>query len=150
MFFADRMLGKLAKKLRLLGFDTIYLSDVDEREILILCKQTGRILITRDRSLHSAASKRSLRTVLIKSDNWRDQLSELLLYYDLNQGAKMSRCSLCNAVLEPVDLERVKDRVPLYVQQTQNEFYSCPVCGRVYWAGSHVEHLLEEFRRLML
>ncbi|MEJ5229451.1 MAG: Mut7-C RNAse domain-containing protein [Pseudothermotoga sp.] len=150
MFFADRMLGKLAKKLRLLGFDTIYLSDIDEQEILILCKQTGRILITRDRSLHLAALKNRVKSVLIKSDDWRDQLSELLSYCDLRHGAKMSRCSLCNVVLVPVSLEQVRDRVPLYVQQTQNEFYSCPVCGRVYWAGSHVDHLLEEFRRLKL
>lgn len=147
MFFADRMLGKLAKKLRLLGFDTMYLSQIDEEKILELCKQNGRTLITRDRALHMRALKDRINSVLIHSDKWREQLIELSMRFDLRSTEKMTRCSLCNTQLVEISVEEIRDRVPLYVQDTQNSFFMCPVCNRIYWAGSHVQHALEEFRR---
>ncbi|AEH51713.1 Mut7-C RNAse domain-containing protein [Pseudothermotoga thermarum] len=150
MFFADRMLGKLAKKLRLLGFDTLYLSQIEEDEILKLCFETGRILITRNRELHMKALKQGIRSLLLKSDSWRQQLVELSKVLDLKNADRMTRCSLCNAELILANPEKVKQKVPLYVQQIRNEFYECPVCGRLYWEGTHVEHALEEFRRLNL
>ena len=150
MFLVDRMLGKLAKKLRLLGFDTIYLSHAQEEQIIQLCKQNNRVLITRDRLLHMRALKNGLRSHLIHSDNWREQLVELSSRFDLKSTNRMTRCSLCNAELEKISVEKIKDRVPLYVQNTQSDFFICPVCNRVYWAGSHVQHAIEEFRRLRI
>lgn len=150
MFFADRMLGKLAKKLRLLGFDTIYLPQIEEEKILQICKQNDRILITRDKTLHMRALKTGLISHLIHSDKWKDQLIELSMRFDLRNAHKMTRCSLCNAELVATSVEKIKDRVPLYIQDTQDNFFICPVCNKVYWAGSHVQHALEEFRRLKI
>ncbi|WP_241240730.1 Mut7-C RNAse domain-containing protein [Thermotoga sp. Ku-13t] len=150
MFFADRMLGKLARKLRLLGFDTVYSSQMSEEEILQLCKESGRILITRDRDLLKKAVENGVRCYYVSSDDWREQLVELSKKIDLKNSKRMSRCSLCNVELVEANEEQIKEKVPLYVQQTHREFYSCPVCGRVYWAGSHVEHAEELFRRLGL
>ncbi|HBT39033.1 MAG: hypothetical protein XD58_1561 [Thermotoga sp. 50_1627] len=150
MFFADRMLGKLARKLRLLGFDTAYASDMDEEAILEFCKETNRVLITRDRDLLKKAVERGIRCYYVSSDDWREQLMELSKKIDLKNSKRMSRCSLCNAELVRAGGEEIRAKVPLYVQQTQTEFYSCPVCGRVYWAGSHVEHAESLFRRLGL
>ncbi|WP_448532320.1 Mut7-C RNAse domain-containing protein [Pseudothermotoga sp.] len=150
MFFADRMLGKLAKKLRLLGFDTAYASDMDEEDILEFCKETNRVLITRDRGLLRKAVERGVRCYYVSSDDWREQLMELSKKMDLKNSRRMSRCSLCNVELVKASEDEIKMKVPLYVQQTQDEFYSCPACGRVYWAGSHVEHAEALFRRLGL
>ncbi len=149
-FFADRMLGKLAKKLRLLGFDTVYFSHIDELEILNLCQENKRILITKDKELHSKALKLGIRSLLLTSNTWREQLIELSKIVDLRNASSMTRCSLCNTELVVADSEKVKNKVPLYVQQIRSEFYECPVCGRLYWEGSHVEHALNEFRRLNL
>lgn len=150
MFFVDRMLGKLAKKLRFLGFDTMYLSQIDEEKILELCKQNNRTLITRDRDLHIRALKNRINSLLIHSDKWREQLVELSTHFDLKSVEKMTRCSLCNAQLVEIPVEEARDKVPLYVQDTQNSFFMCPVCNKIYWAGSHVQHALEEFRRVGL
>lgn len=148
MFFADRMLGKLAKKLRLLGFDTMYLSQIDEEKILELCKQNSRTLITKDRALHRRALKNGINSIIIHSDKWKEQLVELSIYFDLKNHEKMTRCSICNTPLVEISVEEIRDRVPLYVQDTHNSFFICPVCNKIYWAGSHVQHALEEFRRV--
>lgn len=150
MFFADRMLGKLAKKLRLLGFDTVYHSHMSEEEILRFCKETGKILITRDRDLLKKAVERGIKCFYVVSDDWKQQLVELSKKIDLKNSNRMSRCSLCNVELIKASEDEIKRKVPMYVQQTHNEFYLCPACGRVYWAGSHVEHAEETFRRLGL
>ncbi|HBT26426.1 MAG TPA: hypothetical protein DEA58_07060 [Pseudothermotoga sp.] len=149
VFFVDRMLGKLAKKLRLLGFDTMYINNIKEEAILQLCQQTGRILITRDKTLHRKAIKKGLKSFLINSEMWRDQLVELSKVFDLRKKDKiMMRCSLCNVDLVISSNEQIRKKVPLYVQETQDVFYTCPICGRVYWEGTHVQHIFEEFRRL--
>lgn len=148
MFFVDRMLGRLARKLRLLGFDTMYLAQANEEQILQLCKQSNRTLITRDRALHMRALKNGLGSHLIRSDNWKEQLVELSSRFDLSNTERLKRCSLCNAQLIPISIDEIRHRVPLYVQNTQSEFFVCPVCDRIYWAGSHVQHAVEEFRRL--
>ncbi len=150
MFFADRMLGKLAKKLRLLGFDTVYHSHMSEEEILRFCKETGKILITKDRDLLKKAVERGIKCFYVASDDWKQQLVELSKKIDLKGSNRMSRCSLCNVELIKASEDEIKRKVPMYVQQTHNEFYLCPACGRVYWAGSHVEHAEETFRRLGL
>ncbi|MCS7175495.1 Mut7-C RNAse domain-containing protein [Pseudothermotoga sp.] len=150
MFFVDRMLGKLAKKLRLLGFDTVYSSHMCEEEIMQLCKETGRILITKDRELLRKAVEQGIRCLYVASDDWRQQLVELSKKIDLKSSKRMSRCSLCNVELINANEEEIKKKVPFYVQQTCKDFYLCPACGRVYWAGSHVEHAEETFRRLGL
>ncbi len=137
-FFADRMLGKLAKKLRLLGFDTMYISQIDESEILKLCTETDRILITRDKELHSKALKKGIKSFLLRTDSWRQQLTELSKIVELRNSTAMTRCSLCNAELNRASPEKVRQKVPLYVQQIREEFYECPVCGRLYWKGSHI------------
>jgi len=121
-FTADRMLGKLAKKLRLLGIDTEYFKNVDEEAILKFCKEEGRILLTRDKELYEKALKNS---------------------------KPYTRCSICNAPLVKVEKEAVKGKVPEYVYLTQDEFYECPKCHRIYWRGTHVEHMEEELRRVL-
>jgi len=148
-FFADRMLGKLAKKLRFLGYDTFYKNEISEDAILQICKNSGRILLTRDKSLLEKAVKNALKVCFLSSDSWRQQLSELARRLHLTYNRKFTRCSLCNAVLEHASLAEVAKKVPIYVQQMTDEFYVCPVCGRIYWSGTHVEHILIELKGLM-
>ena len=147
-FTADRMLGKLAKKLRLLGIDTEYFKNIDEEAILKFCKEEGRILLTRDKELYEKALKNSIEAFLLKSDDWRSQLKAVHDKFRIHD-KPYTRCSICNAPLVKVEKEAVKGKVPEYVYLTQDEFYECPKCHRIYWRGTHVEHMEEELRRVL-
>lgn len=148
-FFADRMFGKLARKLRFLGYDTFYKNEISEDAILQICKDSGRILLTRDKSLLEKAVKNALNVYFLNSDSWKQQLSELARQLHLTYNRKFTRCSLCNAVLEPASSAEVAKKVPIYVQQMTDEFYTCPVCGRIYWSGTHLEHISAELKGLI-
>jgi len=142
------MLGKLARKLRLLGFDTFYESDVDENRILYLSRD--RILLTRDKKLYERARKLGIEAFYLKSDKWRSQLRAIAKIYPLVSEAKpFTRCSICNVELVKAEDEEVAGRVPEYVYKTVDEFRKCPKCGRIYWKGTHVELILEDLRKLV-
>lgn len=144
-FLADRMLGKLAKKLRLLGFDTLYLRDATEEEIIERALKEDRILLTRDRDLIKKALKSGLNVYGLKADKWRSQVQAVLKRFQIKPEDldPFSRCMECNVELTRVEKSSVEKIVPEYVFRTQEAFYICPECGRVYWAGTHVERMKE-------
>lgn len=138
---ADCMLGRLAKWLRLLGYDTAYENDAADHELARRARAEGRVLLTRD---HALARRRGLRTLLIQSQELEEQVREVQETYGPPPDPELSRCSVCNVVLEDIAPADVADRVPPYVLKTQTEFRHCPGCGRIYWPGSHVEAMGEQ------
>lgn len=143
------MLGTLARWLRILGYDTEYERDVDDDLLVGRCVAEGRIALTKDRRL---AERRALRNVLlIRSKRLGGQVREVLAVTgdDPSDRPFLSRCVECNSLLEDVAREAVRDRVPPYVFRTQQEFRSCPSCGRIYWAGTHRDRMLERLARLL-
>lgn len=138
-FLADTMLGKLAKWLRILGYDVLYARDLDDRALLALARAEGRTLLTRDEEL-----ARRARGVLISSDDWREQLHELSGLVRLEKGRLFTRCLECNTPLEPVEREEVAGRVSSYLLASQAEFGRCPRCQRIYWKGTHFASVLAE------
>ncbi|MDI3471901.1 MAG: uncharacterized protein PWQ20_573 [Thermotogaceae bacterium] len=149
-FFADRMLGKLAKKLRILGFDTLYFSDISEDEILKLCKAEDRTLLTRDRIMFIKATKEGIESFFLKSDRWYSQLKAVKNKFKLSfeKSSLFERCIECNCVLEYVEKEKIKNRVPEYVYLTNNQFLECPKCHKIYWRGTHVENILKDLNKI--
>ncbi len=148
---ADGMLGRLAKWLRLLGYDTAYDNTASDPELAHRARAEGRVLLTRDREL---SARRGLRTLLIQSEVLEEQVREVQDQLGPPPHPPLSRCAVCNAVLETVSPAEVADHVPPYVLRTQVEFRRCPGCGRVYWPGSHLDgmrNLMEKFgpRRAM-
>ncbi len=136
-FLADHMLGRLAKYLRFLGYDTFYPDGrMSDDEILIIAREEQRIILTRDREL-------ALRSggFLVRSDDYHAQLKEVVNKFNLNADKMLTRCSVCNAILVPVAKEEVKDKIPEYVYAHNKEFYLCPQCGRVYWYGTHTDKI---------
>jgi uncharacterized protein with PIN domain len=138
---ADGMLGRLARWLRLLGYDTAYDADADDLDLARWARAEGRVLLTRDRAL---ARRRGLRTLLITSERLEEQVRQVRQALGPPPSPILSRCSLCNLPLEPVSPEEIASRVPPYVLQTQERFSLCPGCGRVYWAGTHVAHMRQQ------
>jgi uncharacterized protein with PIN domain len=147
-FIADAMLGRLAKSLRMLGFDVLYKPGIDDVELKRVALREGRVALTRDHEI--AESSLPIRIVFIESDHLEDQLVQTVGELDLDvSGGLFTRCIVCNVPVEDVDAASVADRVPPYVLETQERFARCPGCGRVYWAATHVENAREWLSRVL-
>jgi uncharacterized protein with PIN domain len=137
---ADCMLGTLAKRLRLLGYDTEYDNVAADPELARRSRAEGRVLLTRD---HELAARRGLRALLIQSEVLEKQVQEVQEALGPPPQPAFSRCTVCNMALEQVSRKEIAGRVPPYVLHTQSEFRYCPGCERVYWAGTHVDGMRE-------
>lgn len=141
-FVADAMLGKLAKWLRILGYDTYYRPDIPDEELLQIANAEDRIILTRDRLL--TRRKLCRRFLLISHDHLEDQLRQTIGEFSLLQSSPFTRCVICNVKIQQVEKYSVRDRVPSYTFQTQTRFAQCP---RIYWPGTHVEQALKCLKR---
>jgi uncharacterized protein with PIN domain len=135
---ADAMLGRLAKWLRILGYDTAYLADTDDFAVMRLARAEDRLVLTRDRGL---ASRRAIRVLMIVSEVLEDQLQQVWADVGLPPAGSTPRCPECNHPLMQADPALVAARVPPYVSRTQERFTFCDACDRVYWRGSHWQHM---------
>ncbi len=140
-FVADVMVGKLARWLRVLGFDVIYSNVLDDDEIIRIAESENRIILTRDTGL--SARRKQGGCLFIEDDNYRIQLRQVLDAFDLKEFKVFSRCLECNTPLRPADKEEVFEKVPPFVYLTQERFAACPSCGRVYWHGTHADEMLK-------
>lgn len=136
------MLGRLAKRLRLSGWDTRYESYIADADLLRQAAAEGRMILTRDRRLMLRRAARDA-AILLRADRVDDQWRELTARWPgLTAGAAFSRCAECNALIAAVDRDAVCERVPPYVFRTHDQFFACPGCGRVYWSGTHIPKIL--------
>jgi uncharacterized protein with PIN domain len=135
-FVVDVMLGKLARWLRILGFDAAYANRAEDRELLQTARRERRVLLTKDHRLLESA--RNVRGLLIESDDWRAQLVQVLDALGLRRGVRpFSRCIACNVGLKRLSREDAKNLVAPFVCEKAASFAICPACGRVYWPGTH-------------
>jgi uncharacterized protein with PIN domain len=144
-FIADVMVGKLARWLRILGFDVAYSNKFEDDELLRIAERENRIILTRDRGLVSR--RMSTKCLLIASDNYKEQVREVIAKLNLEHFEIFSRCIECNAELQQVDKEDVFERVPPFVYLTQERFAICSSCRRVYWHGTHAAQILKQLSR---
>jgi uncharacterized protein with PIN domain len=144
----DVNLGKLAKHLRLAGFDTAYKNDAMDSEIIQQMEEENRILLTRDRKL---LMRNAVKIgYLPRSDDPTEQLEEVFKRFDLfDEIQPYSRCVNCNGVLENVSKESVMDQLEPLTKKYFEEFSQCPECGQVYWKGSHRNRLDSRLERLL-
>jgi len=140
-FVADVMVGKLARWLRVLGFDVAYSNVFEDNEIIGIARFENRIILTRDTGL--AARCRDPQCLLISSGEYGEQILQVLHTFDLKDFNVFSRCLECNTPLHRVDKEEVFERVPPFIYLTQDRFATCPSCNRVFWRGSHIDEMLK-------
>jgi uncharacterized protein len=140
-FACDMHLGTLARRLRLLGFDTWYGNDATDATLVeVATNGTGRVLLTRDRGLLSR--RVVVHGFLPRSDDPDRQLLEVVRRFGLvRAAAPLSRCVRCNDLLEPVTIEQVGDEVPPRSRRAFDRFARCRGCRQVYWPGSHLDAL---------
>ncbi len=146
-FVVDVHLGRLARKLRLLGFDTVYSGDLDDATLVAISVRERRILLTRDVELlkHKAVT----HGYRVRASDPDRQVEEVIRAFSLQKDLRpFTRCSECNSVLRVVPRAEVAGRVPPQVFRTFRRFTCCPGCGRLYWRGTHFRRL-ERWSRIV-
>ncbi len=134
------MLGKLAKWLKILGFDAVFFSKIEDDALLEIAKAEDRILLTRDTGLIERAKK--AKSLFIESENWRTQVEQVLDVFDLWPDVKPnSRCIECNVRIKDLPREKARNLVTPFVFENADTFALCPDCGRVFWRGTHLKDM---------
>jgi uncharacterized protein with PIN domain/tRNA(Ser,Leu) C12 N-acetylase TAN1 len=142
-FVADQMLGRLAARLRLLGYDTLTVYDLADSEVTRLAAADGRILLTRDGPL---ARTQAVPVHRVLATAPREQLAEVIAALALSPDPAryFTRCTLCNTPVDAVDEAEVAGELPEGVRGKGLTFARCPACAQLYWRGSHVERILAD------
>lgn len=139
LFAADVMLGKTAKWLRILGFDTFYDNRAGDHFLQDLCRNENRVLLTRDTRLQQSMPPES--SYLVVQNLPRQQLEEINLIFGLTKFKLQPRCSVCNGELVAIEKIQIREKVPPYVFSTQSIFSQCRQCQRIYWPGTHLKKI---------
>lgn len=144
----DANLGSLTKWLRILGYDTVYWRGNADRIFLAKAQKDNRIVLTRKREL--VKRQFSGRLLLLKTDLAKNQLQEVLTEFSLrpDPGRMFTICLKCNALLADLEKDAALGLVPAYIFSHYSRFRICPVCGSVYWPGSHKDRARDFLLRL--
>lgn len=147
-FIADRMLGKLAKGLRILGYDTVYYRGEEPYPLIQLARREARVVLTRNSKLLPRTPED--RIIRITKDHPFLQLKELIQkrYIGADGENPFSRCLLCNAILNEIPREEAEGKVPDFIYYQEKKFFQCPTCQRIYWQGSHIENMKKKVEEL--
>ncbi len=147
IFAAEKTLGKLAKWLRLLGFDTLYEPKIATEEF-IKKLESDIILLTRTQRIREKFL--GCKSIFIKSDHWTAQLKQIITELNLtaDQTRPFSRCLHCNEPIVSADKDALWGKVPDYIFETQDHFRRCPKCDRTYWPGTHTKRSMQKIQQL--
>jgi uncharacterized protein with PIN domain len=142
-FIADAMLGRLARWLRLLGYDTLYYPHISDSDLLKAALREGRVLLTRD--THFLRIKNLSNLIFVRSEDPLEQVREVMRTFAVKEPGP-GRCARCNGILGKVEeRDSIKDVVPEYIFLHRSNFLRCEACGSVYWEGTH----LKRFRAMV-
>ena len=143
-FLVDAMLGNIARKLRIFGYDTLYLKDTSDTSILGIAMREKRILLTRDKELFRRVIKEGIKGMLLEQYDEIGNIAYILskcgiprLCFDTG----VARCSNCNVILTFRKAVDVAGFLPLNIVKNNPNFFQCMNCCRIYWEGKHVSCL---------
>jgi len=145
-FFVDAMLGNIARKLRLLGYDSQYFSDIDDEKLIDSARKEKRIIISKDEELIKRAQKLGIGSIRITKKEEIDQFFEIIASVNLKRvkiNGNTARCPKCNSLTKSVDKEIIKEKIPQGVLKSNDKFWICECCKQVYWEGTHIKNLQE-------
>jgi len=142
-FILDVHLGKLARLLRRLGFDTLYSNEYTDPEIIETAQREQRIILTRDIGI--LKNKKVTRGYFVRSQVPRKQVKEVIRRFDLSgQVNPLSRCIECNGTIAPVEKKEVLHLLEPRTRKFYKDFYRCTGCRRIYWEGSHYQKMMAQ------
>ena len=153
-FIVDSNVGKLAKWLRMMGYDALFFEGINDSQMIATALAENRVILTRDTQImrRRVITRGQLKAILIQSDEPERQMRQVMDTLKLDyQFQPFSICLECNQPLVERRKEEVKERVPPHVFQTQSQYMECPACHRIYWRGTHwqamtrkLEHLIKD------
>ncbi len=149
-FIVDNNVGKLAKWLRMMGYDTLFFNGSNDSRMIAIALAEGRVVLTKDTQImkRGVITKGRLKAILPQSDEPELQMRQVIDSLNLDcQFKPFSICLECNQPLEEKSKERVEGLVPPYVFQTQNQYMQCPGCHRIYWRGTHWQRMREKLNK---
>ena len=143
-FFVDAMLGNIAKKLRLMGYDSAYFADIEDDELIEKAKNDKRIIISRDEELIQKAKKSGLEAIFLINKDEIKQFHEIIENLNLKTiqiNGDKARCPKCNSKTYPIKKESFQDKVPPKVFENNEKFWRCESCDQIFWEGTHIKNL---------
>lgn len=150
-FVVDSMLGNLAKKLRILGYDSKYFPSIEDDKLILIAKNEKRIILTKDEQLTKKAEKQEIEFILIRGSDESEQIMQINAKANLGifvADTNNSRCILCNGNLQPVEKYRIIGKIPEGVLEREKKFWMCDSCKKIYWEGTHFKKLQEFVMKL--
>jgi len=150
-FIVDSNVGKLARWLRIMGYDALFFNNIDDDKLIDIALEDERIVLTRDSQIgkRRVVTNGQLKIVLVEDDDPRKQLRHVVKALKLDCCLKQfTRCLECNKILLLRSKEEVKELVPPYVFLTQTQYMQCPSCLRVYWRGTHWQRMKNELEKI--
>ena len=142
------MLGRLAKWLRIAGFDVLYSNKFSDEELIAISSREGRVLLSRDTRLLIRKPVKAF--IYLESQDVQKQIRQVFeTLGTLSLPLPLTRCLSCNEALIEATRESVRDSVPVFVYRTQMRFKSCPKCGKIFWAGTHRGSVIRTLERLV-
>ncbi len=151
-FIVDSNVGKLAKWLRIMGYDTLFFDGEDDWQMVKIALDEGRVILTRDTQImkRGVVTSGRLKAILIQSDEPRQQMRQVVEILNLDsQFRPFTICLECNQPLVERSKQQVQNRVPPYVFQTQNQYMECLACHRIYWRGTHWQAMTKGLEKFM-
>jgi len=146
LFLVDSMLGNIAKKLQLLGYDSRYYSNIDDLKLIAKAKNEQRTIISKDHDLIARAKKQNISCVYVTKENEIEQFLEILEHVPLEFNeitGDTARCTKCNSPTLQIDKSKVVDKIPEKVSEFNDKFWICDNCNQIYWEGTHIKKLQE-------
>jgi len=153
LFLVDAMLGNIAKKLRVLGFDSEYFSNIDDSKLIEKAKNENRTIISRDRHLIERARKNEISSVYITKENEIEQFLEILKITNIQLdeiSGDSARCTKCNSLTSKISKLELGKKIPQGVLENNEKFWKCDDCDQIYWEGTHIKNLQEFVRKIKL
>ena len=151
-FIVDNNVGKLAKWLRMMGYDVLFFNGSDDSSMVTTALAEDRVILTRNTGImkRRLVTSGQLKAILITSDKPEMQMKQVLGM--LRHGSRVKPftiCLECNQPLVERSRQQVKERVPPYVFKTQDQYMECLVCHRIYWRGTHWQAMNKKLERLV-
>lgn len=150
-FIADNNAGKLARWLRMIGYDTLLFKEKNDSKMIEISLKEGRVILTKDTQImkRRLVTDGKLKAIFIKHDDSKAQLQQIVKTLNLNYHFRpFSLCLDCNQTLIPRSKDEVQSLVPSYVFKTQKQYMECPSCHRIYWQGTHWQAMVKELENL--
>jgi len=143
-FFVDAMLGNIARKLRLSGYDSKYFADIDDDKLIDSAKKENRIVVSSDEELIKKTKKFGMKSIYVTKKEEIEQFFEIISSINLERiqiNGSVARCPKCNSLTELVDKNSIKEKISQRVIKLNDKFWRCKSCNQIYWEGTHIKNL---------